>query len=931
MNNKIKYTLLSLCCILIAPGLQAGDTIRQSVNEQYLPVAFGEQKKANQTISSYTISGEELLKSRSTNLMIALQGKIPGLNILQTSGEPGSEGFAVQIRGFNSGVNNNVLFLIDGIERNPYGVDLNEVASVTVLKDAAATAMYGMRGAGGVVLINTHRGINGKSEISVTVDHAFQTPTSLPNFVSAYDYANMYNQRVANDNTGTPYTEDEIEHYRTGDMQAYYPTRNMLDDFIKSNSQLTRANVSIKGGSNMMRFFTSIGIQEQGGMFENVPFDEYSYDAEKKSERFNFRTNLDMKVNNTLDAWVYIGGFLENGNGPNASTSDILTKLYETPNNAFNDLTPDGEVVANDDRLETLPKESVFGMLNRTGSALNTETRIGNIVGARQDLSVITKGLSATAQASFDVFSRKIQTRSRSYESYKLVPVNSDSMTYAAINNTKNSGLDDGLSKFFYYMYNFRGTINYQRDFEDHSVSAIFLGESQMEQQQALLTTHFLALGGRANYAYKNKYLAEVNMSYQGSEQFAKGKRFGFFPSLSLGWVATEEKFLENSDVVNFLKVRASIGQNGNSVYNYGNSNQYLYLTTWNSNATENQIGNEDISWEISTRTNVGIDAEFFNALSLGLDLFYNKNDQLIVTDLSSIPAGMSGLNVSTLPPANIGYGINKGFDLSLAYAKEFSSGLSVLLSGNLSGNKNRIDYIGELPYTITGTDRYAYEYRAEGYSLGQTWGYVSDGLFNDQADVDAWVDQSSLTSDGITAPGDIRYKDLTGDGIVDDKDLAPLEVLNRPTFFYGFNTQLAYKGVDLNISFVGVADRYVRLNGIGHNSNNDNFTEYMKKAWTPENSTSDEYPRLSKLKSNTHYSDFWVKNGAFLRLKNVELGYTIPKTIASGQWRFYVNALNPLVWHHLPSDDFDPEAVNGSSTNYPIMKALNFGINVKF
>lgn len=928
MKNRTKNIILSLCCVLITVGLKAQDTDKATQKEEMVSVAFGKQKKEHQTISSHTISGEELLKSRATNLMIALQGKIPGLNILQSSGEPGNESFSINVRGYDSRINNGPLYLIDGVERSPYGVDINEVASVTVLRDAAATAMYGMRGSGGVILIDTHRGHNGKSIINVTVDQAFQAPTFLPNFVSAGDYATMYNQRVVNDLSGTPYSDEEIEHYRTGDKQEYYPTRDMLDDFTKEYSQLTRTNINFKGGSEMMRFFTSIGYQHQGGIFKNVPFDEYSYDSEKKSNRVNFRTNLDMKVNKTLDAWVYIGGFLENGNGPNATSSEILQKLYETPNNAYNDLTPDGEVVAKVNRLRTTNKSSVFGLLNRTGSYLNTETRIGNIVGARQDLGMLTEGLSASAQASFDVFSRKIQTRKRSYESFQLTPVNADSMTYVAINNTKNSALSEGVSKHFNYMYNFRGTIDYARDFGDHYVSGMFLGESQMEQQQALLATHFLALGARANYTYKNKYLTEINMSYQGSEQFSEGKRFGLFPSASLGWVASNEGFLEDNDILSFLKLRASIGQNGNSVYKYGVGNQYLYLTTWNANATENQLGNEDITWETSTKSNIGLDLELFNSLSFGLELFYNKNEDLMVTNLSAIPSGMSGLNTGTLPPANIGYGDNKGFEFSIAYAKEFNSGLSVMAGGYVSGSRNKIDYIGELPYIITGSNPFAYEYRAEGYPVGQTWGYKTDGLFNDQEDVNAWYDQTAV-SNRVPSPGDIRYKDLTGDGIVDDKDLAPMELLNRPTYFFGFNAQLNYKGVDLSLALAGVSERYVRLGGIGRVSSGDNFTEYMKNAWTVENPTSDVYPRLTTLNSNAANSDYWTVNGSFIRLKNIELGYTLPKTIASGNLRVYVNALNPLVWHQLPNEDFDPEV--SSSSNYPIMKAYNIGVNMRF
>lgn len=930
MKNRSKYILLSLCCAFATSVLKVDNAQAQSEDdEQYVPVAFGEQKKSHQSISSFTVTGEELLKSRASNLMIALQGKVPGLNILQNSGEPGNESFSINVRGYDSRINNSPLYLIDGIERNPYGVDIYEVASVTVLKDGAATALYGIRGSGGVILINTHRGINGKSKINITVDHAFQKPTYSPDFVDAYDYVKMFNERAANDQLQTPYSDDELERYRLGDQPQYYPSRDMLDDYTKDYSQMTRANINFKGGDDNMQFFTSLGYEHQGSMFENEVFDDYSYDSEIKSDRFNFRTNLDMKVNSTLDAWVYVGGFLENRNGSNVGNSDILRKLYETPNNAYYDLTPDNEVVGKLNRLQYQNKQSVYGMLNRTGSSLRTETRIGNLVGARQDLSMLTEGLSVKGELSFDVFSRKTQTRKRTYALQELKQVGAtDSMAYSPINGPKNSTLDEGIGKFFYYMYNARATVDYEREFGDHYVSGLLFGGTQIEQQQILLPTRFITFGSRANYAYKDKYLAEVGFSYEGSEQFAKGNRFGFFPSLSLGWMMSEEGFLNDVSAIDMLKIRASIGQNGNSVYNYGSPNRYLYVTTWNTNATENQIGNEDITWETSTKANLGLDVQLLKSLSIGADVFYNKNTELMSKDLSYIPSGMSGLDVGTLPPANIGYGNNKGFEAYIAYTKSFNSGFNLLLSANIAGSKNETEYYGELPYVTTGDDKYAYAYRVAGYAYGQGWGYVSDGLFNNPQEVIDGPDQTAL-GNTAPAPGDVRYKDITGDGIVNDRDMAPVGIINRPTYYYGFNAQMDYKGFDLNIAVAGVADRQIYLGGIGRVSSGDNFTEYMKNAWTAENPTSDVYPRLGDIKANTVGSDYWIENGAFVRIKNIELGYTLPKTIANGNLRIYANAVNPFVFHSLPNNDFDPEP--SSSSNYPIAKAINLGLNLRF
>ena len=962
MKNRAKYIVITLCSILVVSGLNAQSlqSELQDIKTQLglepqenlgSEVAYGTQKKENLSASTYTISGEELLQSRSSNLLIALQGKLPGLQILQIDGEPGKESFDVKVRGVDSPTNNGVLFIVDGIQRQPDGIDPNEVESVTVLRDGAATAMYGMRGSGGAILIKTKRGINGESKINISVDHSLQAPTYLPKYVSAYDYVKMYNQRLDNDilsaaaqgspMTGVHYTDEEIEHYRTGDNQEFYPTRNMVDEFMKDYSQMTRANINFQGGSNIMRYFTSVSFTQQGGLFENEPFDVYSYDAESKSSRVNFRSNMDITLTESLEAWVNIGGFISRANRPyigsNQGWDYVIAKLYDTPNNAHNDLTPDGEVLVKKDKISFRPQQSVYGYLNRTGSQNDIETRVGNTFGARQSLDNITKGLSVSAQVAFDVFSRNTQLRYRDYEAWEVVSLAGagglDSLGYQVVPGTKNSNLDDGSGKFFNYMYNVRASVDYERTFgAKHRVSAMLMGERQMQQQQRLLASNYIGINGRANYGYDNKYLAEVNFAYQGSEQFAPGKRFGLFPSLSLGWVASNEGFLQDSEVLSFLKLRASIGQNGNSVYNYGNDNQYLYVTTWNPNASENQIGNENVTWETYTKSNIGVEAELFNSLNLSLDLFYNKNTDLMVNDIANLP-NLMGLNNIALPPANLGAGTNKGFEVAIGYVKQFNDDFGIALNGQLSYATNKLGAMAEMPYDVP---EYAYAYHKQGYAIGQSWGYKTDGLFNDQAEIDNWFDQTALG--GTPIPGDIKYKDITGDGVVDERDKAPLGVLNRPEYVYGFSAQLNYKGFDLAAFFSGMANRQVYLQSFGRQSKYENFTEYMRdNTWTSANPSSDAYPRLDSRTNSPNYilSDYWIKDGSFLRLRNVELGYTLPKTLTDrievGSIRLYVNALNPISWHNLPNNDFDPETSNSGNINYPIIKALNVGLNVKF
>lgn len=933
--------------------------------EEFEYVAYGKKTKQSITGSVYSVSGEELLKSRSNNLLIALQGRLPGLRIIQNHGEPGNESFSTHVRGYDSPNSNDVMYIVDGIERSAEGIDIHEVERVTVLKDGAATAIYGMRGSGGVLMITTKSGFVGKTKISVSLDHSMQAPTRLPSFVSASDYGNMYNQRLANDTTyadvqdfaqgGTGldhsgaafYSPYELERYKNADMTEFYPVRNIQDDFLKDYSKRTRLNVNFQGGSKAMRYFTSIGYNKQGSLFEHEDFDKYSYDAESKSNRFNFRTNLDITLNPELNLWVNIGGYMEKNNAPyvgqsgspktQMGLSNLIEKLYKTPNNAHNDLTTEGEVMVKRDKLSFRTKNSIYGDMYRTGSLLETVTRLSNTFGARQKLESLLPGLSASAQIAFDVHSANKQIRKRTYEAFEvatLVDINGlDSLGVAKVPGTANSVLSDSRTTFFSYMYNARVSLDYNQTFgQKHNVIGMLMVERQMQQKQILLASNYLGLAGRMAYDYDNRYFLDASFAYQGSEQFSKGNRFGFFPSLSVGWLLSNEEFLTNNEAISYLKLRASAGQAGNTAYAYGVDNQYLFLTSWNSNSTENQLGNESISWEKSTKFNVGIETELFNSLYLGVDAYYHDNSDIIVKNIAILPDGMMGLGGASLPPANLGAGTNKGFEIVAGYNKEINKDLSVAVNGNVSLNKNEQTYTAELPYDET----YAYPYRRQGYAVNYNWGYKTDGLFNSAQEVVGWADQTALG--GVPIPGDIKYVDLNDDGVVDERDKAPLGIGSAPELTYGIQASVNYKWFDLTAFVNGAAKRNVYQKELGIWSNQDNFTEQMKDAWTAEKFAAGEeisYPRLGKESANYQKSDYWISDGSYVRLRNVELGFTFPDKVArlinASSIRIYANGLNLLTLDKLSNDNFDAESANASSTNYPILKAYNFGISVKF
>jgi len=428
---------------------------------------------------------------------------------------------------------------------------------VTILKDAAATSIYGMRGSAGVIIITTKKGLVGKTKINVTIDHTLASPTRLPHTVSAYDYARMFNQRRANDTlyadvqgsapvisgpTGF-YSDAELQHYQIGDSTQFYPNRNMISEFLNDYMKVDRVNVTLQGGNKLMRYFTSLGFTSQGSIFANEDFPKYSYDAASFTKRFNFRTNLEVSLNPNLEAWLNVGGYIQNINAPfigaGLGWNDMINKLYQTPNNAFNNLTPTGEVLINRSKMTNSPLQSIYGMMNRTGYQLETITRLSNTFGFRQKLDKLIPGLSATGQFAFDINSSNMQLRSRTYQTWEVVTLKArsgaDSLGYAAVPGSTNSSLRDAQNTSFYYMYDMRAMLNYNRDFGKHSVTGLLLAEKYMQQSQSLLPSNYLNLASRFTYAYDNRYFVEANASYQGNEQFAKGKRFGLFPSLSLG------------------------------------------------------------------------------------------------------------------------------------------------------------------------------------------------------------------------------------------------------------------------------------------------------------------------------------------------------------------------------------------------------------
>lgn len=912
--------------------------------DEIVTVGYGTQKKESVVASISTMSAAGLRQTPAANIGIALAGRLPGLSVLQRSGVPGGENLEFYIRGRSTVNGQQPLFLVDGVPRDFTALDPREVETISVLKDASATAVYGVRGANGVIIITTRRGKAGAPVIDVSAEQSFQAPTRLPKMVSSYDYALLYNQ-VESQNGRVPiYDGVALNHYRLGDNPELYPVRNFVKEFLKSASPMRRVNVNIGGGSERMRYFTTVGYLFQDGIFKTEKFDEYDYDPSSKANRVNFRSNFDININPSLDMFLNVSGYMQkkndpvvipnNGNYLNdiAAYSTVIGSLLQTPSNYHNDLTPDGEVLTTSlkgGNIGNVP----YGMLNRSGFRNNAINQVTATLGVEQKLNFITPGLSAKVVASYDAAGSNQQIRQRSFQLYEAKPDPNDpeKAVYEPTGTMTNSSLSDGQGQFQWNMLNIDASVNYKQTLGVHDVTGMLLFNRYQRVQAIELPYNYVGFVGRGTYGYKNKYLGEVNFGYNGSEQFAPGNKMGFFPSVSLGWVASEESFVKEAmPWLTFAKLRASHGQVGNDDMNGA---RFAFLTLW-SGSYESQIGNEQLGWEKAEKSNIGLELKLFNQVTLEADVFYEKRDNILISANGLVPTGMFGTGgvhqSGILPKVNAGVIENKGFELVAGYAKNF--GLDKRLDIRLNGafNRNKVLFLSE----VLLPDEYTHRLRSTGYRLGQQWGYQTSGFFNSESEIESWPDQTAIGAKPKV--GDLKYVDTNKDGVVSEFDVVPIGNPEVPEWTFGAAFSFQIKGFDLSMMWQGVANRSYFLGG-QRTWETYNFNEWHKEAWSQERYDAGlpiTYPRLEPGSNASKVgSDFWYQNGSYIRLKNAEIGYTLPtklsERIGAKSVRLYTNGLNLLTFDWYPVKYQDPEQNN--ELMYPVFKAFNFGLNITF
>ena len=899
-----------------------------------VPLLYGAQQKKYITGAVSAISGADVSNTPGTNRLNSLSGRLTGLSVTQLSGLPSSEDNFYQVRGFHSFVGSGrPMVLINNRLDDINEIEPNDIESITVLKDAAATALYGLNGANGVILITTKRGQTGKIKISYNAESSFQQPTRLPKFLDSYNYALLYNEAQLNDNpTATPkYNAAALQAYQNGSDPFLYPNVNWIDQTLKNSSLQIRNNINISGGGDQVKYYFSASYLYDNGIFK-VDKSINTYNTNSNLGVFNVRGNVDINASKYLVISADLRSKRETRNAPgplafSSPTYDqtIFTAIYSTPANAYPVKNADGSLGGN-----ATYTNNPYGTLNYAGYTNYLSTSLTGSMGFAYDLGTLTKGLKVKVDFGFTNYDELQVSRGKTFAVYTPLTAT----TYTKINADGIVSASSGGYTARQRIYDHFAMLNYDREFGDHSINAMAMYELQQLDNASVntLAQNFQGPKGRLSYRFKNRYLVDFVAAYQGSEQYPPNHRYGFFPAVSAGWIISDEPFLKGS-AIDLFKIRGSYGKTGNQV----NGLYFDYLSSYTQAASlggsfgttpapstggyQNQIANPLVTWESDLKTNIGLDLAFLhNRLSASVDVFKERTTNIMVTN--SISA-MYGARINT--PSGIFE--DRGLEVQAAWTDHVGS-LEYTIGGNLSVAKNKIVFQNE------AARNYPWMYQT-GNPYGSRMGYVFDRYFT-EADIASgnYPNQSSL---GTQKAGDLKYKDLNGDNVIDANDIAVIGAAKYPEVNFGANLGLKYHAFDLNMFFQGTSHGTTYNSGPTVyefvNSGKGNVVEHHLDRWTPGSGQSAAYPRLTLTNTNNFVtSSFWLKDNSFVRLKYVEAGYTLPvnllKKIGVSSTRVFVNGYNVLLWDKVKEKD--PEA-NDSGLTYPLQRSFSIGLNLKF
>lgn len=920
--------------------------------DQIIDLGYTSMSNIDFSGSASVAVSNQLAKAPVPILSQALAGNLSGLTSHETYSEVGRNNYDLHVRGISSMHNNPPLIVIDGVVCYPgtesYSmsyISANEIESVTVLKDAASQALYGAEGSNGIIVIKTKRGIPGKTKVSFNFDESLQQVTTKPTFINSAEYATLRNEAAYNDGLGKNYfySDDAIAKYRAGN-DPLYPNTNWYSMLMKDFVQMQRMGVNVTGGNEHVTYFSNLNLMHTDGPYKTESNNKYN--PNNAWYWINFRTNLDVKITNFLSAYINVAGNVKREHVPGAGfLSSIYPHLFTMPSTVYGPVTPtvDGsDYPANEVVVTQQENDSPFGMINRTGYVNHTVTNIYSDFGVKADLDFITKGLSLSGDVSYMSNTRNSLLTTRDYRRYQRT---SDQATldFTRKGTNDNSSLNYGAGTCEFYDLYFRGKMNYARDWNNHHLNAMAYSFYQRLETTEPMPYMHINSGVDVSYNYAHKYALRLDCGYSGSEQYIAKSRWTTTPAVSAAWIASNESFMKNLTFVDLAKLRVAYGttandQNGLRRYAYednvtvsgGGAIGALGYTV-----NENSLGNPNLQAEKTKKTNFGVDLGLFNWISLSVDVFREKLNNAVITSVALTPT-YQGVDLGQYPPTNAGIYENKGYEISLAVGKAFKNGLEFKAGGYVAYNKNKVIYDGEVN---RGSD-YAYPYRDQGFSYGQVFGYLVDysngnGFYNFKSE----IAKGPTYSFGTPRVGDLKFQDLNHDGTIDDKDKAPITNGAIPNYTFGFNGFLKYKSFDLSVLVEGVGKWNSVYSGMGvwENAYDGVYGSSHRNAWTEERWNNGEKITAPALTTGTstsfQYSDYYVYNRSYVRLKNVELGYTLPanmtKRFGVESLRFVLSGQNLLTWDHMKSNDFGPEA--DSYQSIPVYRVYNIGIRANF
>lgn len=993
-------------------------TMEPDVNmmDEVVVTAFATQKKVNVTGAISSVNGSDILSAPVSNISNALIGNTPGVAGLQTSGEPGRNAANIYVRGISTYGESTPLIIIDGVEQASEqafaefnAMDPNEIQGISILKDAASTAVYGVRGANGVIIVTTKKGNVGKPVINFSANYGLTSATQLQEGVSAYEYALFRNEAIRNEINGFPgneglltniysdydlwkfknnrdFTPQEVDAmtWLTDEQKTalknspalYYANHNLYKEQFNAVAPQYQANLNVSGGTDRVKYFVSFGYFRQEGITNSTRY--YGADTRSMFNRYNFRSNFDVKITDRTTLTIQSAGQFGETTGPgNGADAYDLSARYKIIMQYIYDGNPfispgivDGHLingfagVAGSDQNPLAQKtassignqNAVYNLL-MSGTATIYNSLLDNTLKLNHRMDYLLPGLQAHATVSYqDNYNRYVKY-TPSLPSYTIQRNAQDPNKFDFFGGSMGAGAFESWGYSNWNKIYFDAGLDWAQSFGDHNITALLLGKASkytMPQDEFNVPSGIMGFVGRVTYNYADRYMAEVNVGYNGTEQFAEGRRFGLFPAVSVGWVPTLEPWFPKNDILSFLKIRASYGEVGND--RLGASRRFYYLPNswslgaggyWQGNsdgsaanayfdgASESRLGNPNITWERARKMDIGLETKFFRSrLSIDFDWFYEYRNN-ILTQLGIVPS-IYGVSITDAPPDNVGITTNHGYELVLNWTDKVGDFIYTL-GADLSYSRNKIVYMAEAENPFPWMNK-------TGHMIGQRYGLTSDGLFNTQEELDARP-TNTYTGNKATL-GDIRYVSLDGDDKIDQNDVGPIGFPNYALYHFNFKVQLGYKGFDLKFLFTGSKDGSYYLNSgftIPFYKNAGNAWKWQYDGrWTPEKYAAGEtitYPRAAYSASSTdnNYltSDYWMVSTNHFKLKNIELGYTFDlskKNRILQAIRVYANANNVYTFPNaLDRYGIDPETTDGSTYVYPLTRIFMAGLSFRF